>query len=79
MKHLIKVSVAIPIVFTITSNSITRTILYRKFFVRYRMNSTKDGLYVVDLGSDDGSRLTVDGTLLYNNGLTRHSQLKQVF
>ena len=33
------------------------------------MNSTKDGLYIVDLGSDDGSRLTVDGTLLYNNWL----------
>ena len=31
------------------------------------MNSTKKGLYVVDLGSDDGSRLTVDGTLVYNN------------
>jgi hypothetical protein len=31
------------------------------------MNSTKKGLYVVDLGSDDGSRLSVDGTLLFNN------------
>jgi hypothetical protein len=36
------------------------------------MNSTKKGLYVVDLGSDDGSRLTVDGTLIYNNW-TDHS------
>ena len=53
--------------FSITSNSIVRSILTETFSVRYRMNSTKKGLYVVDLGSDDGSRLTVDGTLLYDN------------
>src|SRR5665647_3283418 len=53
--------------FNVTSNSIARSIYTATFSVRYRMNSSKDGLYVVDLGSDDGSRLTVDGTLLYNN------------
>src|SRR5665647_2748311 len=53
--------------FNITSNSIARSIYTETFSVRYRMNSTKKGLYVVDLGSDDGTRLTVDGTLLYNN------------
>jgi hypothetical protein len=37
------------------------------FSVRYRMSSTKHGLYVVDIGSDDGSRLAIDGTLIYNN------------
>jgi hypothetical protein len=31
------------------------------------MNSTRKGLYIADLGSDDGSRLTVDGVLIYNN------------
>ncbi|MGH2565755.1 MAG: hypothetical protein ACRDE5_14660, partial [Ginsengibacter sp.] len=31
------------------------------------MTSSKKGLYVADLGSDDGSRLTVDGALIYNN------------
>jgi hypothetical protein len=53
--------------FSFTSNSETRNILTTTFSVRYRMNSTKKGLYVVDLGSDDGGRMTVDGTLLYNN------------
>ncbi|MFA5973632.1 MAG: GEVED domain-containing protein [Lentimicrobiaceae bacterium] len=53
--------------FNVTSNSTTRSIYTTTFSVRYRMNSTKKGLYVVDLGSDDGSRLTVDGTLLYDN------------
>ena len=38
------------------------------FSVRYRMNSTtRKGLYTVDLGSDDGSRLAVDGALVYNS------------
>ncbi|MBK7213755.1 MAG: T9SS type A sorting domain-containing protein [Bacteroidales bacterium] len=41
-----------------------KTITYA---VRYRMNSTKRGLYIVDLGSDDGGRLAVDGALVYNN------------
>lgn len=53
--------------FSITSNSVARSIYTETFSVRYRMNSTKKGLYVVDLGSDDGGRLTVDGTLLYSN------------
>ncbi len=53
--------------FDVTSNSTTRSIYTETFSVRYRMNSTKNGLYIVDLGSDDGSRLTVDGSLLYNN------------
>jgi hypothetical protein len=45
----------------------SRSIYTETFSVRYRMNSTKKGLYIVDLGSDDGSRLQVDGTLVYNN------------
>ena len=53
--------------FNVTSNSATSSIYTENFSVRFRMNSTKNGLYVVDLGSDDGSRLTVDGTLIYNN------------
>ena len=31
------------------------------------MNSTRRGLYIADLGSDDGSRLTVDGNLIFND------------
>ncbi|MDT0690128.1 hypothetical protein RM549_10055 [Salegentibacter sp. F188] len=37
------------------------------FSVRYKMRSSRNGLYVVDLGSDDGSRLRIDGELVYNN------------
>ena len=53
--------------FNFTSNLLPRSIYTETFSVRYRMNSTKKGLYIVDLGSDDGGRLTVDGTLLCNN------------
>lgn len=52
---------------TISSSLGTRTIYAETFSVIYQMTSTKSGLYAVNLGSDDGSRLTVDGTLLYNN------------
>ena len=51
----------------ISSSLGSRSIYTETFSVRYRMNSTRSGLYVVDLGSDDGSRLSVDGTLVYNN------------
>jgi len=52
----------------VTSNGTTRATLYTEMYsVRYRMNSTKRGLYVADLGTDDGGRLTVDGNLIYNN------------
>lgn len=53
--------------FNIVSNSLSRSIYTESFSVKFRMNSSKRGLYVVDLGSDDGSRLTIDGTLVYNN------------
>ncbi|MBV5343648.1 hypothetical protein JZU68_08620, partial [bacterium] len=51
--------------FTSGANSIS--IYTEQFSVRYRMNSTRKGLYTVDLGSDDGSRLYVDGNLIFNN------------
>ena len=53
--------------FSVASNASTSTIYTETFSVKFRMNSTRKGLYVVDLGSDDGSRLTVDGNLIYNN------------
>ena len=53
--------------FPIISNSTSRSIYTETFSVRYRMNSSLRGLYAVDLGSDDGSRLTVDGSIVYNN------------
>lgn len=53
--------------FTINSSLGTRQIYTETLSVRYRMNSTtRKGLYVVNLGSDDGSRLAVDGNLIYN-------------
>lgn len=51
----------------LTSSAGARSIFTETFSVKYRMNSTKNGLYVVDLGSDDGSRLTVDNVLVHNN------------
>ena len=53
--------------FDIISNSTTRSMYTDYFSVRYRMNSTKKGLYTVNLGSDDGSRLTIDGVELYDD------------
>lgn len=53
--------------FPFTSGVNTYTINTEQFSVRYRMNSTKRGLYVVDMGSDDGNRLYVDGNLVFNN------------
>lgn len=53
--------------FSVTSGSETRSIYTESFSTRFRMNSTRKGLYAVTLGSDDGSRLYVDGNLVYNN------------
>ncbi|MEO6228773.1 MAG: fibronectin type III domain-containing protein [Ferruginibacter sp.] len=53
--------------FGITSNLIARSIYTESFSVKFRMNSTRRGLYAVDLGSDDGSRLTIDGSMIYDN------------
>lgn len=53
--------------FSVSASESDRAVYSNFFAVRFRMNSTRKGLYVVDLGSDDGSRLTVDGTLVYNN------------
>ena len=53
--------------FPVTSNSGSSSLYTEQFSVTFRMNSSRKGLYIVDLGSDDGSRLYVDGTLVYNN------------
>jgi len=44
-----------------------RSIQTETFSIRYRMNSTLKGLFAVELGSDDGSRLTIDGLKIYDN------------
>ncbi len=52
----------------VISNDTSRASIYTETFsVKYRMVTTSKGLYSVDLGSDDGSRLAIDGNLVYNN------------
>ena len=52
----------------VNSNSTVRAnLLTVSFSVRYRMTSSKRGLWIVNIGSDDGSRLSVDGTLVYTD------------
>ena len=53
--------------FPVSSSFGTSSVYTEKFSVRFSMNSTKKGLYVADLGSDDGSKLTIDGNIVYNN------------
>lgn len=37
------------------------------YSINYKMLSSRKGLYVVDIGSDDGSRLHIDGKEVYNS------------
>jgi len=54
--------------FNIYSNSSVRAkMLDANFAVRFRMNSTKRGFYRFDAASDDGIRLSVDGTSVYDH------------
>lgn len=53
--------------FQVRANGSPINILTETFSVRYRMNSTLKGLYAVQTGSDDGSRLSVNGELIYND------------
>ncbi|MEO7049848.1 MAG: LamG domain-containing protein, partial [Ferruginibacter sp.] len=62
--------------FNITSGATSPSIYTEQFSVKYRMNSSRKGLYVADLGSDDGGRLTVDGTMVYNNWTDQAFALK---
>ena len=62
--------------FQVSSGATTPSIYTEQFSVRFRMNSTRKGLYAVDLGSDDGSRLTVDGTMVYNNWVDQSFTLR---
>lgn len=58
--------------FTVLSGG---SILTETFSIRYRMNSTRKGLYVVDLGTDNGTRLSVDGNLVYNHWVEEYPSL----
>ncbi|GET27004.1 hypothetical protein NT017_33330 [Prolixibacter sp. NT017] len=41
------------------------------FSVHYQMHSTLNGIYLVDIGSDDGARLYVDGNAVYDHWSNR--------
>ena len=54
--------------FPLNSNGTFHCSVYTEYFaVRYRMNSTRSGIYVADMGSDDGIRLTVDDVKVFDN------------
>jgi len=48
-----------------------RSIYSQYFAIRFRMNSSKQGNYLAAIGSDDGARLYVDGTMIYNRWMER--------
>jgi fibronectin-binding autotransporter adhesin len=53
-----------------------RATLYTEAFsVRYRMTSSRSGLYIADIGSDDGGRLAVDGNLIFNDWIPQSFSL----
>ena len=52
--------------FDISSSLGTRSVFTGTFSVRYRMTTSRSGCYLVDLRSDDGIQLTVDGTLIFS-------------
>ncbi|MGC3978118.1 MAG: hypothetical protein QM751_07750 [Paludibacteraceae bacterium] len=53
--------------FNVYSNGVVRAkILDVTYSVRYKMNSTKRGLWTFDVASDDGVKLSVDGVLQYS-------------
>ncbi|MBZ9629885.1 hypothetical protein LB465_03760 [Salegentibacter sp. LM13S] len=53
--------------FQLGSGICAPSIYTETFAVRYRMNSTLNGLYAINIGSDDGTRLSVDDDLIYDD------------
>ncbi|MBS1615367.1 MAG: DUF2341 domain-containing protein, partial [Bacteroidetes bacterium] len=53
--------------FPLRSGNDTSYLYTETFSARLRMNSSRRGLYAVNLGSDDGSRLTIDSVMVYSN------------
>lgn len=53
--------------FQIGNGTCPPSVLTETFSARYRMNSSLKGLYAINIGSDDGSRLSVDGNLIYDD------------
>jgi len=51
----------------LSEGAVHASVLDISFSVRYRMNSTKHGLYTASMTSDDGSRLYIDNKSIYSN------------
>jgi hypothetical protein len=51
----------------LSGGAVHGSVLDISFSVRYRMNSTRKGLYTASMTSDDGSRLSVDNNSIYSN------------
>lgn len=51
----------------LSGGAVHASVLDITFSVRYRMNSTRKGLYTASMTSDDGSRLFVDNNSIYSN------------
>lgn len=57
--------------FSVLSGAGSNSVYSEYFAVRYRMTSSKTGIYLADVGSDDGVRLSVDGTQVYTQWVER--------
>ncbi|SHF54843.1 Galactose binding lectin domain-containing protein [Salegentibacter echinorum] len=53
--------------FQIGNNNCSPSIYTETFSVRYKMQSSFKGLYTINIGSDDGSRLMIDEEWVYND------------
>ncbi|MCF4101534.1 T9SS type A sorting domain-containing protein [Gillisia sp. M10.2A] len=53
--------------FRLGTTSCSPTVYTETFSVRYRMTSNLKGLYYTTIGADDGNRLSIDGTEIYND------------
>jgi hypothetical protein len=57
--------------FQVEASEGLRTLRAEYIAIKYRMTSSHAGAYVVNIGSDDGARLFVDGDLVYNQWIQR--------
>ncbi|WP_185966007.1 PA14 domain-containing protein, partial [Flavobacterium sp. ZT3R18] len=60
--------------FNVFSNGTQRASIYtEQFAVRYRMNTTKNGCYLINITGDDGVRLYLNGTLILDKWIEQSS------
>ena len=60
--------------FPVYSNGVQRASIYTEgFAVRYKMNTTKSGCYIVTITGDDGVRLSLNGTQIFDRWVQQSS------